>query len=48
MIMIIIGGEQKWQNVESMCTFGMINFANLFYYLAYFLYYSWVSLYYFS
>ena len=30
------------------CLFGMINFANLFYYSVYFYYYSWVSLHFFD
>ena len=35
-------GRSKY--IDMKCPFGMINFANLFYYSAYFCYYLWVSL----
>ena len=37
--------EKKKNQTAPQCLFGMINFVNLFYYSAYFCYYSWLLLY---
>ena len=43
----VVARRRKARNNRTRCPFSMINFANLFYYSAYFSYYLWISLHFF-